>query len=171
MRANPSLHPTRYSGLRRFREPANSNLCRTALPQAVCKRTAMIQYLNTDLDLVAAHDLTALAADLEARGVQPLHVDRHEDGRWYATFEASETCEQPETSISLMLAIIESLGESASRIWWGCTIREFNIGYECGSEPWAFNQEISGSTLRRMANVGAALRITLYPPPAAGSAA
>jgi hypothetical protein len=131
----------------------------------------MIQYLNTDLDLVAADDLTTLAAGLEAQGVHPLHVDRHEDGLWHATFEADETYEQPEPNIAMMLAIIESLGESASRAWWTCTVREFNIGYECGSEPWAFNQEISGQTLRRVADVGAALRITLYPPAPAGKAA
>ena len=51
----------------------------------------MIQYLNTDLDLVAADDLTPLAADLEARGLHSLHVDRHADGLWHATFEADET--------------------------------------------------------------------------------
>ncbi len=124
----------------------------------------MIHYLNTDLDLVAIDDLTTLAADLEAQGVHPLHVAHHEDGLWYATFEASESFEQPESNIVRMLAIIESLGDSASRAWWACTVREFNIGYECGSEPWAFNQELSGQTLRRMADVGAALRITLYPP-------
>ena len=128
----------------------------------------MIEYLNTDLDLVAADDLTALAASLEARGVHPLHVDRHEDGLWYATFEADETYEQPEPNIAAMLAVIESLGEPAGRAWRACAVREFNIGYECGSEPWAFNQEISGRTLRRVADVGAALRITLYPPAPAG---
>jgi hypothetical protein len=131
----------------------------------------MIQYLNTDLDLVATHDLTTLAADLEAEGVYPLHVARHEDGLWYATFEAGEPSEQPDPNIVMMLAMIESLSEAASRAWWACTAREFNIGYECGSEPWAFNQEISGQTLRRMANVGASLRITLYPPEPASKAA
>ncbi len=131
----------------------------------------MIEYLNTDLDLVATDDLTMLAADLEVQGVHPLHVNRCEDGLWYATFETDETYEQPEPNIAMMLAIIESLGESHSRTWWTCTVREFNIGYKCGSEPWAFNQEISGQTLRRMADVGAALRITLYPPEPSGKAA
>jgi len=45
-------------------------------------------YLNTDLDLTSAADLTALAAAFEAGGVPPLHVTRGEDRQWYATFEA-----------------------------------------------------------------------------------
>lgn len=131
----------------------------------------MIQYLNTDLDLVAADDLTALAAGLDARGVHPLHVDRREDSLSYATFETDETYEQPETNIAVMLSAIESLDESQRRAWRACTVREFNIGYECGGEPWAFNQLVSGLTLRRMADAGAALRITLYPPASSSEAA
>ncbi len=131
----------------------------------------MIQYLNTDLDLVADDDLTTLAAGLEAQGVHPLHVDRREDGLWYATFETDETYEQPEPNIAVMLSAIESLDKAQSRAWRACTVREFNIGYECGSEPWAFNQLVSGRTLRRMADVGAALRITLYPSASSGAAA
>ena len=44
-------------------------------------------YLNTDLDLVSANDLTSLATALGARGVPPLHLTHGEDGLWYATFE------------------------------------------------------------------------------------
>lgn len=132
----------------------------------------MIHYLNTDLDLVAANDLTMLAAVLEERGVHPLHVTCGEDSLWYATFETDETYEQPEPNIAAMLAVIESLSESESGTWWAaCTVREFSIGYECGNEPWAFNQEISGQTLRRIGDAGAALRITLYPPEPAIKAA
>ena len=42
-------------------------------------------------------------------------------------------------------------------------LREFNIGYDCGEEPWAFNQGLSAETLRRVAAVKASLRWTLYP--------
>jgi hypothetical protein len=39
----------------------------------------------------------------------------------------------------------------------------FNIGYDCGAEPWAFNQGLTAELLGRMAATGASLRITLYP--------
>ncbi len=41
--------------------------------------------------------------------------------------------------------------------------REFNIGYDCGAEPWAFNQGLSAHLLGRMATAGASLRVTIYP--------
>jgi hypothetical protein len=124
----------------------------------------MIQYLNTDLDLVAAEDLTALAAGLEALGVHALHLDRREGGLWYATFETNDSCEEPEHSIVLMLTAVEALDDSQRGAWCACAVREFNVGYESGDGPWAFNQVVSVDTLRRMADAGAGLRITLYPP-------
>jgi hypothetical protein len=123
-----------------------------------------IGYLNTDLDLTSGDDLMALAAAFEAQGVPPLHVTHGEDGLWYATFETDEHHEQPEPNIAVMMAVIESLAEPLRTVWSGCTRRDFNIGYDCGSKPWAFNQGLSSQLLGRMAAVGASLRITLYPP-------
>jgi hypothetical protein len=62
-----------------------------------------------------------------------------------------------------MLAIVESLNEPIRSLWDRCTRREFNIGYDCGAEPWAFNQGLSTALLGRLAAAGASLRITLYP--------
>ena len=124
----------------------------------------MIQYLNTDLDLVAAADLTALAEGLGALSLYALHVGRREDGLWYATFETDDGCEEPEHDIVLMLAAVEALDESGRSAWRACIVREFNVGYEGGDGPWGFNHLISPETLRRMAEAGAGMRITLYPP-------
>ena len=126
----------------------------------------MIEYLNTDLELVAAQDLAALVTSFEQHGLFKLHADRHEDGLWYANFETEESFEEPEPNIKYMLSTIESLPDSLASAWLACSVREFNIGYECGDEPWAFNQVISALTLQRIASVGAALRFTLYPPEA-----
>ena len=122
-------------------------------------------YLNTDLDLFSADDLTALATALEAQGVFPLHLTHGEDGLWYATFEVEgrHTEKEPEPTIAAMLGVLESLSDSLRLVWSGCTLREFNIGYDCGSKPWAFNQGLSSRLLGRIAAVGASLRITLYP--------
>lgn len=123
-----------------------------------------ICYLNTDMDLTSGDDLTALAAAFEAQGIPPLHVTHGADKLWYATFETDGQHEQPEQSIAAMMAVIESLAEPLRTVWSGCTRREFNIGYDCGSKPWAFNQGLSGQLLGRMAKAGVSLRITLYPP-------
>jgi hypothetical protein len=129
-----------------------------------------ICYLNTDLDLTSPSDLTALAAAFEARGLRSLHVACGEDAQWYATFENAGRQTDPEQDIAAMVAVVESLGEPHRSAWRGCTRREFNIGYDCGDEPWAFNQGLSCALLGRMADVGASLRITLYPYREQGSA-
>jgi hypothetical protein len=123
----------------------------------------VISYLNTDLDLTSADDLTALAAVFEAGGVFPLHVTRGEDGLWYATFEVLDQHTEPEPNIAALLAVVESLPGPLRLTWAGCSRREFNIGYDCGPEPWAFNQGLSAELLGRMAAAGASLRVTLYP--------
>jgi hypothetical protein len=122
-----------------------------------------ICYLNTDLDLVCADDLTEIAKAFDALGAPPLHVTKGDDGLWYTTFETNEQHEEPGPNISEMLAIIESFAVPLQSLWTRCSLREFNIGYDCGAEPWAFNQALSTELLRRMAAVGCTLRITLYP--------
>jgi hypothetical protein len=122
-----------------------------------------ISFLNTDLDLVSADDLSPLAKALEAACVFPMHVTRGADGLWYAMFETQGERTEPEPCISVMLSAIESLPPAHRSTWDHCTLREFNIGYDCGDEPWAFNQGLSVALLGRMAAVGASLRVTLYP--------
>jgi hypothetical protein len=122
-----------------------------------------ICYLNTDLDLTSAEDLTALAAAFEVGGMPSLHVTHGADGLWHATFETHAQFAEPEPNIAAMLATLESLARPLRSVWDGCTRREFNLGYECGAEPWAFNQGLPAELLGRMAAVGASLRVTLYP--------
>jgi hypothetical protein len=122
-----------------------------------------ICYLNTDLDLTSAEGLTALAAAFEGGGIPPLHVTHGADALWYATFETSAQFAEPEPSIAAMLAIVESLARPLRSMWDRFTRREFDIGYDCGAEPWAFNQGLPANLLGRMAAAGASLRITLYP--------
>lgn len=122
-----------------------------------------ISYLNTDLDLISQADLTELASQLESLGVSPLHVTLGGDGRWHAIFETDHQHAEPEPNIDKILTAIESLAEPLRAIWNQCDLREFNIGYDCGEEPWSFNQGLSPQLLGRMAAVHASLRITLYP--------
>ena len=120
-------------------------------------------YINTDLDLESAQDLTAITGAFEARGFVTLHLTHDEDERWSARFEVDNRHSEPEPTIAAMLIVIESLSDSLRALWSRCTLREFNIGYDCGSKPWAFNQGLSSQLLGRMAASGASLGITLYP--------
>ncbi len=121
-------------------------------------------YLNTDLDLVAPHDLASLADALAHRGLFTFHVLQHKgQSSWSARFETEKPFREPDQNIAAMLTAIEALDGPSRNLWESCTIREFNIGYDCGDKPWAFNQQISAATLSRIAAAGAAIVITLYP--------
>ncbi|MBX3426895.1 MAG: hypothetical protein KF688_14545 [Pirellulales bacterium] len=123
----------------------------------------MFRYLNTDLELISADDLTALAVAFEVGGVRPLHAAQGADGLWYACFETEQQHAEPEPNVAAMLALVESLVPPLRSVWARCSRQEFNIGYDCGREPWAFNQGLSAELLGRMAAAGASLRVTLYP--------
>ena len=122
-----------------------------------------IRYLNTDLDVMGASDLAPLAAALQAQGVLALHVTRGADGQWRATFETASQYDEPAETIAALISAIEALPAPAAADWRACTLRELNIGYDCGHSPHAFNQALPNPLLRRMAASGVALRLTLYP--------
>lgn len=120
------------------------------------------QHLNTDLVLKSDGDLTALSATFTARGLHELYLTRGDDGRWYASFAADLVPREPETVIALLVDAVESLPPPLRTVWDGCSLRELDMGYDCGVEPWAFNQGLSAGLLRRVAAAGASLRVTLY---------
>ena len=74
-----------------------------------------------------------------------------------------DSFEEPDANIAKMLNAIESLTHRQRVIWSRCNLREFNIGYDCGDEPWSFNQGLSNETLGRIAVARATVRWTLYP--------
>jgi hypothetical protein len=121
-------------------------------------------YFNTDLDLVSAMDLTEIVDALKVRDVRALHVvPWGNDGGWHAMFETTRQFTEPELNIAAMLDVVELFSPPVRAAWDGCTLREFNIGYGCGDEPWAFNYGLSAMLLTRIAAAGASLRMTLYP--------
>jgi hypothetical protein len=122
-------------------------------------------YLNTDLDLVSSHDLRPLVAAFESHDVLVLHIAQHDDGLWRASLEAADQHEEPEPNIAALLAVAETLTESDRRSWLGCSRREFNIGYECVSEPRVVEHTLSAELLARIAAVRGSVGLTLYGQP------
>ncbi len=126
-----------------------------------------IQYLNTDLDLSSSREFSTLVRALTGRKkIFLLHPLTESNEYWWGTFEAEGSGnfdDEPEHTIAVMLKVIESLRGPSLKEWKNCKLREFNIGYDCGSKPWAFNQGLSSELLGRVAAIGASIRITIYP--------
>ena len=124
------------------------------------------RYLNTDLCLISTDDLTELVAAFKAGGVSLLcpHDElRAHEGRYFVAFEANEFYTEPEPSIAAMLDVIEALPAPLRALWDRCQQREFNMGFDCGDEPWSYIQTLSPRLLERLAATGACLALTLYP--------
>lgn len=132
-------------------------------------RVPKIAYCNTDLALVAAFPLDQLVAALALRGVSTFGVTKTEQAEGgtrplsYANFNTDEQYDDLEQNVVALLAAVESLDRDERTAWRNCVRREFNVGYDCGDEPWAFNQGLSEQTIARLAAASAELRITLYP--------
>lgn len=133
----------------------------------------MTHYLTTDLDLYSGEELGSLAAELDRRGFAIARPLSELSNEWFCGFSlrSDEQYEEPEPQIVAMLAIIEALDPPARSVWAGCSVRMFDIGYDCGREPFFIRQELSTGTLARLTAVGATLRVTLYADPEASPTA
>jgi hypothetical protein len=95
-------------------------------------------------------------------------VTQYSNGEWFCGFSTGGgNYDEPEPHLAAILTAIEGLDPPSRSAWAGCSRRVFDIGYDCGLEPFAFHQELSAETLARLAAVGAMLRITLYSDPEA----
>ena len=122
-------------------------------------------YLNTDLDVESTENISELVKFLKDKGIRPLHFDETipDEVLEKVIFETDETQHtEPEANIAEMLAAIESLPFSLRSVWDRCTLKEFNVGYDC-SKKWAFYQSFSAALLRRIVTAGATLGFTYYP--------
>ena len=121
-----------------------------------------IRYLNTDLELKAPFDLNPLAAALEDCGMFSLQIRQEDDGGWSATLQTAVDHFEPEVSVRAMLDILETLDDTPRQAWLSCSLREFDVGFGCGGEPFSLDYGLSHDVVQRVAGVGAGLRITLY---------
>ena len=68
----------------------------------------------------------------------------------------------PESSIARFLDVLDSLDMGSKRLWANCSMREFDIGYHCGTSPFSINSAISSKTVAVIAVNLARIKITLY---------
>lgn len=114
-----------------------------------------VQYLNTDLELIATTDLASLAQALATSHITTasiccLHVGYMDPLGYHARFEAfgpEGSYQTPEQSINALLSAIEQLDPPLHALWQACSTRPwtsviaaglhpalFLISYPCG--PW-----------------------------------
>jgi hypothetical protein len=124
---------------------------------------AAIRFLNVDLDVRSDRSLRSLTEDLALRGMFNLRTADEEAGEQFACYELDGQASSAHQVLVAMLTILEGMGADAREAWDASTAREFNLGYDCGTEPWAHDDGIGPDVIRRISELGGSLRITLYP--------
>ena len=120
-----------------------------------------IQYLNTDLLLQSDNDLSNLVAFFNGADCFDLYVS---DDRKDAGFESNLTAsgDAPAETITALLDAIDRLDGALLDAWRACTVREFDVGYNCGTEPYSKHDKLPPELLKRIGDSGITLVITLY---------
>lgn len=125
------------------------------------------RYRNTDLDLISSAPLEDLTDELETAGMVLLGTHQDGQARWHAIFEILSEEDavyvNAEATIGAMLSIIDGLSDRCRQLWSSCDLREFNVAYDVGVEPLAFNEGFSVETLASMSELKVSFRVTLYP--------
>lgn len=120
------------------------------------------RYLNVDLIIKSDSDLTAFAEFLEGKVFflwKELNSNQSSLGLETNLFNTSG----PEEDISEFLNLLDSMPPDLLNLWANSKEKIMDIGYECGSIAMPINSFLSSSTVQRLAQLGCAINIRLYP--------
>lgn len=120
-----------------------------------------IRYLNTDFEL-ESHDVLTPIVEWFGEDVFNLY-NGEARGHYLATFEASSSTGSPDGVIQFICSLIEALPDKEKELYDKCFSKVFDIGYEGGTKHLRYTDEIRPETLKILSDVGASLRITVYP--------
>ena len=120
----------------------------------------MTTFLNVDLELRSAEDLTPLADAFRPR-LYVLHLGRV--GQWHrASFELRGQPRTPDAGIRRLVAAIRRLPARQRALWNRATRRDFNVGIQSAAEPHALELPIEAATIALVGKVGGRIVLTVY---------
>ncbi len=125
-------------------------------------------YLNTDLVIVSPDNLSHLAEVLNEK-CELLHSNKGEDGLWYISVNAygsgivGSDEHDPRRDVSELLKVIDELNEDTKIFLQGAIEFDFNIGWQSGEKRPEGAFSLPNELLRRIADTGATLTVTVYP--------
>jgi hypothetical protein len=119
------------------------------------------RFRNVDLEVSSASDLGWLVDEL-GEDVTNLYCGPAQ-GYFLATFEAKHVFGDPDALIGFFCGLVEALPGERQREWKQALLKIFNIGYDGGYAPPAYQSDLRPDTIAAVARIGASLRITIYP--------
>lgn len=120
------------------------------------------KFISVEIAIKTDHDCDAFVEWFEARGN---HVNKllWETHRWYVYCDPIHA-PSADMTIQKLCNLVLELPPNVKRQWDEAGVREFIAGYDVGDEPRAYEDGFSPETLSMAAQVGAAIRIFIYPP-------
>jgi len=122
-----------------------------------------ICFLNVDLDIESKHDISAIIKDFGDK-VFILNDEPYSEGSHNLSVELYGRCgdQEPEGLILDYVELIKNFSDDAKDAWNKAHKKSFDIGYECGFQPYSINNQLSASTINAVASVNASVIFTLY---------
>ena len=120
-----------------------------------------VRYLNVDLLINSKESLTPI---IESFGEDVVALYNGKWGEHYrANFEIGGSHAAANEDISYFCTVVDSLEGKAKELWDNAFSKEFDIGFESGCGKESYSTVINASIIKRAANIGAAINITIYP--------
>ena len=127
------------------------------------KKINEIKYLNTDLNLKSFTHFNELNNFLNKNGTFSLHYEKIKEKKYIGTYETEIGSSSPDKTIKKFLKKLLRMDTVSRKQWDKCSLKEFDIGYECGQKPLSFNNEIKDTILKDLTKLNIGIRITIYP--------
>jgi hypothetical protein len=129
----------------------------------VKKNAPDAKFLNVDLDVYSRSDLQPLVNGF-GKKVDPLYVGR--ERRRYSAHLELAGIQRPsaDATIRAFCSLIRALPKMERELWSGAKMREFSIGVQAGRQPFACDFRIEAQTVKAVADLGAAIVLTVYGP-------
>jgi hypothetical protein len=121
-------------------------------------------FLNVDLDIWSAAPLEPLVATF-GRRVVVLHTGK-EGRRYVAHLELAGISQSrsADRAIRALVALVRTLPPRSRALWNRARTRDFNIGIQAASAPYAYELPVEPETIRAVAGVNARIVVTVYAP-------
>ncbi|MCY4376689.1 MAG: hypothetical protein OXC31_23295 [Spirochaetaceae bacterium] len=120
-----------------------------------------VQYLNVDLEIEGPRPLGHILQEFSESGISCLGCFETRRGH-FANFEVTALPSDANSIVSEFCDAIEGFREDAEATWAGAHRRTFDMGLDSDGSAGCSRFELKADTVRRAAELGASLGITIY---------
>src|SRR5215510_13428259 len=119
-----------------------------------------ISYVATDLEFDSTSDLSLIVAEL-GKNISVNRNDRIGD-IYYVTAGLGHCDTGAEEAVAFYCTILEKLSDRAKALWRQCTRRVLDVAFTSGTEPKCETYQLPEELVRRVADLGMSIAITVY---------